>query len=321
MTSYKNPSQAVQQRNAITRHGEVYNLMLLRIHTGARSENPRVYDGNHHSIKTRNSRVHYTTCNLNTAKTYARKDLQTTEEAFFQLAVNLNLADTNSNTIIPVYFSELEELSSKISKSRKPKLPVSSQAVQSNPVLNGNGFPNQMWASNNPHFFSPYQPYPPQFPSQMGMQMYPSSHCYGNFYGCQSPMISTAPSPMRVENDLSHRVTLDHEAEVGEERKADNIEIPKETGKLSELEKLVLTLADGQKQMQNQLSGVISFVNNATSKPKRAAKPVKLKSEPNLSPNLNYLRNQREEGSLPTDKYLMQFDCIYIAFNLLSFAI
>jgi len=99
MATYTNPPIEIGQRIAIPRHGEIYNVMILRIHQGAHSENPRAYDSFHHSIETRHTRVNHKTCTLFTPKSYARSTLQETEQAFFNLAIQLKFANSTSNCI------------------------------------------------------------------------------------------------------------------------------------------------------------------------------------------------------------------------------
>ena len=152
MTTYVNPPYDIFQRVHLPRHGETYNLMILRIHQGANSENPRAYDCQHHSLETRHSRIHHKTCTLFTPKSYARTTLQETEETFFNLAVQLKYANVTGNTIIPVYFSELEELGEKIVKTKKQQ-----QTQDVSPLGNQNGISkfllgSKFYISNNVSF-------------------------------------------------------------------------------------------------------------------------------------------------------------------------
>jgi len=104
--------------------------MMLRIHQGARCENPRVYDAQHHSLETRHTRSNHKTCSLFTPKSYARSTLQETEQTFFSLALQLKFADSTTNTIVPVYFADLDEQGTKVGKrsNNKPKAPINSTA-------------------------------------------------------------------------------------------------------------------------------------------------------------------------------------------------
>ena len=118
-TFYTNPSFDISLRSAIPRHGEIYNIMVLRLHQGANNENPRAYDSTHHSLETRHTRNHHKSCTLFTPKSYARSTLEEAEKVFWNLSAQLKFADEKANTIIPVYFSELDEQGTKSEKTKK----------------------------------------------------------------------------------------------------------------------------------------------------------------------------------------------------------
>jgi len=255
MTTYVNPPYDIFQRVHLPRHGETYNLMILRIHQGANSENPRAYDCQHHSLETRHSRIHHKTCTLFTPKSYARTTLQETEETFFNLAVQLKYANVTGNTIIPVYFSELEELGEKIVKTKKQQ-----QTQDVSPLGNQNGIPNFFWGPNSiyqtmsPFQLSPGFLYPYMSPANP-FPLTQSRSDYGNF----QPLISTSPSP--IGNEKMQATEQNSEQDQTPDLKHFN-----------NLEKTVIELTEGQKQLKNKLAGLISYVKNISTKGKKNKK-------------------------------------------------
>ena len=61
MSEWINPDFELRQRASICRNSQTYKIMILRIHQGAKIDNPRVYDASHHSMETRHSRNQHAT--------------------------------------------------------------------------------------------------------------------------------------------------------------------------------------------------------------------------------------------------------------------
>ena len=289
MISYSNPPFEITQRAPIQRYGDFYKLMIVRIYEGSKCDNPRVYDAVHHSFETRSTRAHHKKCTLFTPKTYAQTQLENTEETFFKLAVGLKYADESAQTIIPVYFSELEVLSSKVSKTKLSQTQALSSADllqrppnNFNPQLMNLNFPLQ--SSMNPfinphynpfHFYSTQQS-PFAFQGQISNSFFPNSpllHIQGQqLLQCPSPQVQA-----ENQNQYNSQV-LPPQERIEEEKEVEEVEGP-QIMTTSPLEKTIVDLSETQRMMQNQLAGMMNFISNLSTKGKKAKKKEVIEEE------------------------------------------
>ena len=169
-------------------------------------------------------------------------------------------------TVVPVYFTELDEQGAKMGKTKK-------QQTQNNTQLSSQScFANLNYsnAQSSPHLqFYPgiYQPY-----MHMGSQ-FPFSLTQPSFGNVQ-PMISTIPSPILSEK--SPQITSgsfeEEDYQVNQGNAGDFKDI-------KSLEKTVHDLVEGQKQLQNQLAGLLSYVSNISTKGKKNKKKTTKENE------------------------------------------
>jgi len=279
MKGYINPPIEINSRNPISRHGEIYNLMVLRLHEGSRCDNPRVYDPTHHSVETRSSRLQHKTCTLLTPKTCAQRELQGTEDTFWKSAIQLKFADGIKNTIVPVYFSELEQQTSKILKSKQnfSSNPQNASQYLQNPTNYSLWNPN----SGTPFNLIPYSHHP--FNPQLS---YPIGNPFGYQFQPPNHLSFTSKQNTLVSECNSYYSTNKNE-EIEEEKSEISEIIPKDM----DMEKMVMSLYEGQKQIQNQISSLISYVSNVTTKTKKDKKTKKADEEENKAPR----RSQRKK--------------------------
>ena len=102
---------------------------------------------------TRSSRSHHAACILFTPKQYCRKNLEETEQTFIKPCLNLKYADEVTNSVVPIYFRDLEELAEKIGNAKKTQLDKQNTGKLSL-ICNQNDYPY-----NAPPFAS-YGPFP-----------------------------------------------------------------------------------------------------------------------------------------------------------------
>ena len=275
MKGYINPPIEINSRNPISRHGEIYNLMVLRLHEGSRCDNPRVYDPTHHSVETRSSRLQHKTCTLLTPKTCAQRELQGTEDTFWKSAIQLKFADGIKNTIVPVYFSELEQQTSKILKSKQnfSSNPQNASQYLQNPTNYSLWNPN----SGTPFNLIPYSHHP--FNPQLS---YPIGNPFGYQFQPPNHLSFTSKQNTLVQNVIITTLQIKMKSL---KRKSETI--PKDM----DMEKMVMSLYEGQKQIQNQISSLISYVSNVTTKTKKDKKTKKADEEENKAPR----RSQRKK--------------------------
>src|SRR5258707_1025387 len=116
---YTNPPFAIDQRPISYRGSTIYAVMMRKVHKSANCSNPRSYDVVNHAFETRSTKTGGTHL---TSKQYSGKDEKETEELFWRVAENMQMASEAG--MLAIYFRDLDSFASKLASTTKASTPT-----------------------------------------------------------------------------------------------------------------------------------------------------------------------------------------------------